>query len=374
MKRPLQIVYLIDKMGTGGAQTHLEALVAGLDPHRFSAELVCLLSGGVHADRLRAKGVPVTVLGLSRLYAPSGLLAFGRFTARLRRGRPDVLHAYLSAANVFGCAAARAAAVKGVITSRRDTGFGDGRLMRRALALTNRWAHRVVAVSEDIGRAVGTREGLAPPRLVVIPNGIDIDRFTPGARREAVRLALGVPDSAPLVVSVSRLAPIKGIDVLVEAAPAIRAAVPNATFLVAGDGADGERLTQRVEALGLSGSFRLLGTHEDVPGLLAAADLFVLPSRSEGQPNAAIEAMAMGLPVVASRVGGVPEVARDSQEALLVEPERPELLAKACVEVLTTPGLAVRLGNAGRHRAGAEFTLAAMLRRYEDLYAQLAGT
>jgi glycosyltransferase involved in cell wall biosynthesis len=369
----LRVLYLIDKMGTGGAQTHLEALVAGLDPHRFEVELVCLLRGGIHADRLREREIPVTVLGLSRLYMPSGLLAFLRFIARLRSARTDVLHTYLSAANVFGCAAARAAAVTGVISSRRDTGFGDGRLMRRALALTNRWAHRVVAVSDDIARIVGEREGLAPPRLVVIPNGIDTDRFTPGERRVAVRTALGIPPAARLVVSVSRLAFIKGIDVLVEAVPAIRAAVPDAMFLVAGDGSDQEKITRRIEALDLRGSLRLLGVHEDVPGLLAAADLFVLPSRSEGQPNAVIEAMAMGLPVVASRVGGVPEVSRHDREALLVEPERPALLAQACVDVLTTPELSKRLGHAGRHRARAEFSLATMLRRYQDMYLQVAG-
>ena len=369
---PLRIVYLIDKMGAGGAQTHLRSLAASLDPGRFSTEVVCLVRGGISADRLRNQGVPVTVLGLSRLYSPSAVPLFLRFAARLRRTQPALVHTYLSTANVFGSAAARVASVKGLITTRRDTGFGDGRLMRRALRLTNRWARRVVAVSEDTARIARQREGLAAPHLTVIPNGVDLNRFAPQGRREAARAILGIPASARLLVTVSHLTPIKGIDVLVEAAPGIRAAVPDALFLVAGRGGEQERVQRRIRSLGLEREFRLLGSHEDVPGLLEAADLFVLPSRSEGQPNAVIEAMAMGLPVVACRVGGVPEVARHGQEALLVEPDQPESLARACLDVLNAQDLATRLGHAGRERARSEFSLTAMLRRYEDLYEQVA--
>jgi glycosyltransferase involved in cell wall biosynthesis len=369
---PLRIVYLIDKMGAGGAQTHLRSLASRLDRERFSTEVVCLTRGGVSADRLRLEGVPVTVLGVSRLYSPSAVPAFLRFAARLRRLSPAVVHTYLSTANVFGSAAARAALIEGLITTRRDTGFADGWLMRRALSLTNRWARRVVAVSEDTARIARQREGIAEPRLTVIPNGVDLDRFGPTGRRDEARAALGIPLSARLLATVSHLTPIKGIDVLVEAAPAIRAAVPGAHFLVAGRGIEQERVQRRIHALGLGKEFRLLGSYDDVPGLLEAADLFVLPSRSEGQPNAVIEAMAMGLPVVASRVGGVPEVARHDREALLVEPDEPERLAGACREVLTTPDLAERLGRAGRERARAEFSLPTMLRRYADLYADVA--
>jgi glycosyltransferase involved in cell wall biosynthesis len=243
--------------------------------------------------------------------------------------------------------------------------------MRRALSVTNRWARRVVAVSEDTARIVRQRERIAAPLLTVIPNGIDLDRFSPAGRRESARAALGVPASARLLVNVSHLTRVKGIDVLVEAAPAICAVVPGCFFLVAGRGLERERIERRIAALGLAREFRLLGSYDDVPGLLEAADLFVLPSRSEGQPNAVIEAMAMGLPVVASRVGGVPEVARHAREALLVDPDAPELLARACLEVLSGPDLAARLGGAGRERARAEFGLPTMLRRYEDLYSEV---
>jgi len=372
-RQPLRIVYLIDKMGAGGAQTHLRSLASRLDRESFSTEVVCLTRGGVSADRLRLEGVPVNVLGVTRLYSPAAVPAFLRFAARLRALRPSVLHTYLSTANVFGTAVARAASVSGLITTRRDTGFADGRLMRRALGLTNRWARRVVAVSEDTARIARQREGIREPFLTVIPNGVDLDRFTRTGRRDEARAVLGIPASARLLVTVSHLTPIKAIDVLVEAAPAIRAAVPGAFVLVAGRGTEQERVQARIDALGLGGEFRLLGSYDDVPALLEAADLFVLPSRSEGQPNAVIEAMAMGLPVVASRVGGVPEVSRHDREALLVEPDAPERLAEACIRVLTGPDLAIRLGRAGHERARAEFSLPTMLKRYSELYLEVAG-
>ncbi len=372
-REPLRIVYLIDKMGAGGAQTHLRGLVCGLDPARFAPEVVCLIRGGVSADRLSSQGFPPRILALKRLYGPTGIAALASLASWLRRRQPDVVHTYMSAANVFGALAARRAGVRGLVTTRRDTGFADGWLMRRALAWTSRWARRVVAVSEDAARVAASRDGLAGDRLRVIPNGIDLERFSPRGRRSEMRRLLGVPESAPLLVSVSHLTRVKGIDLLVEAARLIRERNAEARAVVAGRGAEQTRIEQAIRSSGLEGTFRLLGSYEDVPGLLEAADLFVLPSRSEGQPNAVMEAMAMGLPVVATKVGGVPEVARDREEALLVPPEDAEALASACQALLAEPARARCLGDAGRERAAKQFSLARMIRRYEELYQDVAA-
>jgi glycosyltransferase involved in cell wall biosynthesis len=215
------------------------------------------------------------------------------------------------------------------------------------------------------------REGLRSSLIRVIPNGIDTDRFQPRGRRSLARRALGVPGTTPLVVTVANLTVVKGIDVLVEAAIRVKAALPRCVFIVAGRGSERSKLIERITALGLMRDFRLLGSHDDVADLLEAADVFLLPSRAEGQPNAVLEAMSMGLPVVATRVGGVPELVRHECEALLVASEEPDALAGACLRILGSARLGRRLGQAGRARVCAQFSLGEMVRRYETLYEQL---
>jgi glycosyltransferase involved in cell wall biosynthesis len=369
----IPVVYVIDKMGPGGAQTHLGGLISALDHSRFQPSLVCLVRGGVVASRLQEARVPVKILGLQRAYGLKGAHAFVGLVRWLRRGRPRIVHTYLSTANVYGALAARAAGVPRIVTTRRDTGFGDSRLMRRALRATNRWAARVVAVSQDAARLVREREGLGDGRLEIVPNGIDVSGFTPRGRRDAVRAALGVTEGTQVAVTVTHLSPVKGVDLLVEAAGRVCRALPRTVFLVAGKGTEQDRIARSLRRLGLDGSVRLLGERADVPDLLEAADLFVLPSRSEGQPNAVIEAMAMGLPVVATRVGGVPELVEDGVEGLLVEAGSAVALAEGCLEVLASPDLGTRLGRAAQARARRDFDVGTMARRYQSLYESLLG-
>jgi glycosyltransferase involved in cell wall biosynthesis len=371
--RPLRVLYLIDKMGAGGAQTHLQGLASGLPRQRFSAELRCLVRGGVSADRLLERGLAVQIMGLKRLYGPAGLLAFGRLVADLRRSPPDLFHTYLSAANVFGALAARLAGARQLITTRRDTGFADGRLMCRALARTSPWAARIVAVSESAANVARERDGVSPDALRVIPNGIDLSRFTPGGRRREVRMQLGIPETVPLLVSVGHLTHVKGIDLLVPVTVILSGEYPDIHVCVAGRGAERERLEREIGARGLGHRLRLLGPHHDVPALLETADVFVLASRSEGQPNAIIEAMAMGVPVVATAVGGVPELMRDGSEGLLVAPEDPGALAEACRTLLGNPTLARTLGERAQLRARRDFGLASMIERYAALYEEVAA-
>ena len=182
---PRRILYLIDKMGLAGAQTHLLALASGLDRARFEPAITCLMFEAEMAEIVRAAGLPLDALGMQRIYGLTALRALRRLVRRLRQERTCIVQTYLSSATVFGTLAARAAGVPCLVTTRRDRGFGDGRSMAWALARTNWWAQRVVCVSQDVADIVSRREGIRPPQLTVIPNGIDLDRFSPGggARR-----------------------------------------------------------------------------------------------------------------------------------------------------------------------------------------------
>jgi glycosyltransferase involved in cell wall biosynthesis len=367
------VLYLIDKMGRGGAQTHLLVLASHLDRARFTPAITCLLYEGEMAEAVRAAGVPLEALGARRIYGPTALRAFLRLVRRLRKERPAIVHTYLTSANVFGALAARAAGVPRLLTTRRDTGFGDSPALSRALTLTSRGATRILCVSRDVAEVVARREHADPSRLTVIPNGIDLKRFSPRGRRLEMRRRLGLADAAPVVITVTHITPVKGMDVLARSAASIVERHPEVRFVVVGDGDEPDEASFRrlLDDLGLRDRFLLAGDRTDVPDLLEAADLFVLPSRSEGQPNALIEAMAMGLPVVATRVGGVPEVAADGEEAVLVPPDSPEALASACATVLASADLRCRLGTAARERARREHDAAIMARQYEKLYGEI---
>lgn len=369
------VLYLIDKMGRGGAQTHLLALASRLDRGRFSPAITCLLYEGEMAESVRAADLPLEALGARRIYGLTAVRSFVRLVRRLRRERPAIVHTYLTSANVFGALAARAAGVPHLLTSRRDTGFGDSPTLSRALTLTSRGATKIVCVSEDVAEVVACRERADRSKLVVIPNGIDLERFSPRGCRLEARRRLGLPDDARVAITVTHITPVKGMDVLAEAAPRILEQLPETWFVVVGDGDEPDEASFRrlLDDRGLRDRFILAGDRTDIPDLLEAADLFVLPSRSEGQPNALIEAMAMGLPIVATRVGGVPELAADGEEALLVPPESPPALASACTSVLASPELGRRLGAAGRDRARRAHDAAVMARQYESLYTDVLG-
>jgi glycosyltransferase involved in cell wall biosynthesis len=233
----------------------------------------------------------------------------------------------------------------------------------------------MVAVSEDIARFLCQAVGVKPDKIRTIYNGIETDLFCPNQRmREQIRQELQVTDEQSVIGAVGNLYPVKGHTYLVRAAATVTEVVPNAVFLIAGRGHLLGRLQAEARELGVENKIRFLGFRDDVPALLQAMDIFVLPSLSEGLPLSAIEAMASGKPVVATRVGGVPEVVVDGETGFLVAPEDAGGLAKKLVCLLKSPCLAQELGSAGCERAKERFSLDRMVKGYEELYdAALLG-
>jgi glycosyltransferase involved in cell wall biosynthesis len=317
------VTYLIDKLHRAGAQSHLGALVPSLDPEAFAPEVVCLLGGGPVAEELLARGVPVKVLGLGRLYAPRALAAAVRLARHLRSRRVDVIHTYLVSANIYGTLAGRLAGVEAVVTSRRDTGFSrNWRLRLLEERLVNPLADRVVANAPAVAEAALRERGLRREQVVVIPNGVDLARFDPSRHaREEARVGpreWGVAGDEAVVGAIGSLTPVKGHADLLEAAARIVARLPRTRFVVVGDGPLRPSLEAQVLRLGLRERVVLAGVRADVARLLASFDVFALPSHTEGLSNVLLEAMAMARPVVATAVGGNPDVLRDGVSGRLV--------------------------------------------------------
>jgi glycosyltransferase involved in cell wall biosynthesis len=372
-RRPakLTVLTLLDRPSVQGGAERLACLVTmSLDPDRFD-RIVCatrLPTQPTLVDELEAAGVEVLSLdrrGKLDLLAWSPLL-------RLLRDRPvHVLHAHMFGSNVWGTALGRLAGVP-VIVAHEHTWSYQGQPLRRFLdrELIAKGASVFLAVSREDRRRMIEIEGVEPEAVRFLPIGIPA---LPAPSGRDVRAELGIGAGTPVVGTVCELRPQKALEVLLEAAVLLRGRVPGLRVVVAGDGPERERLAELVGALGLGDVVALLGLRRDVPDLLAAFDLCVTCSDFEGSPLAVMEYMAAGRPVVATRVGGVPDLVEDGVSGLLVPPRDPAVLAEAIAAVLADPELARRMGDRGSRRQASEFALDGTVRRLEDLYDTLFG-
>lgn len=372
---PIRIVYLIDKLKRAGAQVHLAQLACGLDRSRFAPEVLCLLEDGPLADTLRARGVPVSRLDLGTLYAPQGLVGLFSLARRFRARQVDILHTYLISANVYGTLAARLGGVPTVITTRRDMGFSRTWKLRILEEwLVNRMVDRVVAVSSAVANCARHERGIAKPGVATIENGVDIGEWSPARHsRDDARREWALAAEDPVVGVIATLSPVKGHDDFLRAAALVARQQPRARFFLVGDGPLRTTLEAQARVLGIADRVVFAGARDDVARLLAMLDVVVLPSQTEGMSNALLEAMAMARPVVATAVGGNPEVVRDGVTGLLVPPGDPETLARAIARLLERPEDARALGCSGRKRVEKDFTVQKMVARYEALYLSLAS-
>ena len=367
---PIPLLHLITELDTGGAQKALARLLAHLDRTRFTPHVVCLYNGDkAVAQEIRALGVPVTDLGMTGKWR---LDAFWRLYRLLRRERPTILHSWMFHANVPGRVIGRLAGVPIIIISRRNVEIG-GEMRERLLRWTAGLDDKVVAVCELARRAQIERTHVAPQHVVTVHNGLDVAEFgapNPEARA-TIREAFGIPPTAPLVGSVGRLHPQKDFTTLLKALVRVRDRLPDVHLLLVGDGELHADLTRQAHTLGVATSVTFTGYRSDILDILATLDLFVLPSLWEGLPNALLEAMAAGLPVVATAVGGTPEVVVDGVTGFLVPPRDPQALADAILRLLRDPELRQRMGEAGRARVAAHFSIEQMVHKTEALYEQL---
>ena len=234
----------------------------------------------------------------------------------------------------------------------------------------------LIAVSEPVRQMAIVKEKVRPEKVQVILNGVDLPPQEDEGRahtRQKVRQELGLPPECPLLLTVGRLTEQKGHSYLLQAAPAILAAQPCAVLAFAGEGPLEQPLTTQAKELGVDRSVRLLGLRQDVPRLLQAADVFVLPSLWEGMSMALLEAMAAGLPLVVSQVEGISELVTPEEDGLVVPPGDTQALAEAIIRLLEDAGLRERLGTAARAKVAAHFSADAMCQRYADVFWGLLG-
>lgn len=318
---------------------------------------------------------------LTRLPPPAGpsvyplhqLARFVQVSRLVRDRRPDVVHSYFFWPVLYGRLLRAAGRVPRLVENREDEGFAWGAHEYAWLRLTRRIPDRVVCVSEAVRRAAVRREGIEPGLATVVHNGIEDPDEVPEETVASLRRELGFPEEAPVVGMVANLnRAVKGVDRFLEAVPAILEEVPSARFVVVGGGGDEERLREAAREEGVGDRVAFPGYREDVEAFYGLMDVSVLTSHSEGLSITLLESMGHGLPVVATRVGGNPEVVVDGETGFLVPPDRMGVFADRVVELLLDPAMRADMGRAGRTRVRREFTLERAARRYLRLYrAQL---
>ena len=337
--------------------------------------------GQISAD-LAERGIPLFRLPhLVRPPAPiSDLRTLGDIKRLLRTNPFDIVHTHSSKAGVLGRLAAASAGVPAVHTPHGHVFYGYfGKALTRLFVLIERWmagrARRIVSLTDIETRECLDRKIGTPSQYVTIHSGVPLARFRNVDAETGVRFRrdLNVPPDHVLFVSVGRLVPVKGFDLLIRGFAASHSESGNVHLAIVGNGSEKALLEQMTRDAGIAEHVTFTGALDDVCGVLAAADAFVLASRNEGMGRAVIEAMAAGLPVIASAVGGIPAVVGDRRNGILVPPEDPHALAKAVAEMAASPDLREELGRNGAESVYPEYDEDTMIEQLATLYREVLG-
>lgn len=356
-ERRLRVCHMSLTLCTGGLERLLVDFSRHYDRDRFALSFVVLQDQGQPADDIRRLGCDVVSLPLQQL---GRLERFRRLTALLRTIQPDVLHTHNAYPHWYGSVAAKFAGVPIVVHSRHGRRFGHNWKERLQFAIASRLSDRVVAVSNDTARLCRDIGRLDLTKVTRIWNGIDLDRFT-----------FRGPSGQPVGISVGRLSAEKDFPTLLHAVALVREVIPEFRFLLAGDGPERTRLEALSRELGLNDCVEFLGERRDVPQLLSQASVYAGSSLTEGISLTLLEAMAVGLPIVATRVGGNPEIVIPGETGALVGVRDSEALAREMIALCINPYHAEKLGTAGRSRVERHFSIQGMVHDYEELYREL---
>jgi len=367
--RDVRVTHVVYTLDVGGLENGLVNIVND-EASGIRHAIICLKRVGALRGRL-GRGVEVFELGKRPGH---DVRAFVRLARLFRQLRSDIVHSR-NWGTVDAVLAARLAGVPAVVHGEHgydsDDPEGRNRWKRRVRRACGGLIDRFVVVSDDLHRWLTSRVGIPERKVVKIANGVDIQRFAPGDGA-TVRRELNLPTDAFVVGTVGRLEAVKNQASLIRAFATLAVTHPEVVLVIAGDGRCRSSLEDLARQSNVATRVRFLGERSDVPRLLQAMDVFVLPSVAEGMSNTLLEAMASGLPIVATRVGGSPEVVADGINGLLVE-SLPEALAAAIERYVNEPPVRSQHGIASRRRAAEVFSLERMRGAYAGLYRQLGA-
>jgi len=368
----MRVFFLLDSFMIGGTETQAVELARRLDPKRYQVTIGCLRREGPLLERLKDTPVEIMEVDLGGgIDSPAGLLRILKLAHFLRKQRFQILHAHDLWSNIVGMAAAMLARTPVTITSQRDLSHDAwyGTYRRRVLRFLQGRSSVVLTNAKAIRDGLIEQDRLLPDKVCVVYNGVDLDRFHVLADRDQIFPSCG--GNKLIVLVGNMITDVKGHDVLISAAPQVVKVHPKTQFVLVGEGAMRSGFEKHVRDLGLHENFLFLGRRRDVPAILACCDIAVLPSLAEGLPNAVLEYLAAGLPVVATALGGNIEIIQDGATGLLVPAQDPQSLAGALIKLLSDEDLAARIAGDGCDYVKQNFSFERLVADMDALYAKL---
>ena len=377
-QQPINVMQLVLSLIIGGTEKLVYEIAQRVNRDEVSPVVCCLDEIGVFGEKLREAGVPVYVLnrrpGLDWSLLP-------KLRDIIIKERIDVIHAHQYTPYFYGLMASLyskatlAPSRPEIVFTEHGRFYPDVRKFKRVVSnpILSLFTKEIVTISASTKQSLITYENFPARRIRVVYNGIDLGRFSQTTDRLAKRRELGLAADDPVFGIVARLDPIKNHAMLLRACQQVVTVMPNARLLIIGDGPERARLEELTQTLGLAAHVAFLGARQDISELLQTFDVFALSSFSEGTSVTLLEAMGVGVPIVATNVGGNPEVISDGETGLLVESGNAHDMAAKLLQLLQDDALRARMGNAGKQRVHALFSIEKMVQAYVNLYISAAG-
>jgi sugar transferase (PEP-CTERM/EpsH1 system associated) len=370
----IRILHILHSLQVGGLENGVINLINNLDPDRFEHTLCCITTSGLMADRIVH---PVEIIALGKGGGGDYLLPF-KLARVITRIKPNIVHTR-NWGTIDGVVAARLAGVHRVVHGEHGREAADPTGTNRRRLLMRKFLHPLVSgfvtVSADLKQWLVNNVGVPEEKVVQIINGVDTDRFMPVADKASAKTAMGLPPDSFVMGTVGRLDPVKNQQTLIRAFAGLITNKTNETrktnktkLLIVGSGPEESNLRKLTHDLGIVDRISFMGERKDIPELLRAMDLFVLPSMAEGISNTILEAMASGLPVVATNVGGNVELVVDGETGAIFGSGDYVHLSALLSEYATAPKIMAAQGRSARKRVEERFSLSRMMREYERLY------
>ncbi len=367
-KRKINVVHLVEELTIGGLEKILTTIVLYLNKEKYNVSVWCLREGGFFADELIKEGIDVKVLHISTSRNPLNIYKLYKL---LKNRKFDVIHTHAYSAGTIGRISAFLAGVPVIISHNQNVYGHYNKYYHFMEWLLSHVTDSIICVSDMVKKFTNETQGIDTKRLVTIYNGIENIRSVSGEKTSDLKKELGIPVNNSVIGTVAQFSGKKGLGYLIKSASILLKHRKDVNFLLVGDGTTKDELKYLCHNLKIENNVVFAGERSDIPEMLSLIDIFVLPSITEGLPLALLEAMACGKPVVATSVGGVPEIVKNGLNGILVQPKDPEALHGAMKELLNNADMREKMGHEGRMICEKGFSSRVMVDRIEDLYDTL---